>query len=126
MSETVETTTTGDATGGVYLLEHEHGYVKIGRSKNPVKRLATLETACPYDIKLVGVIETDDAARLESKLHDRYDGYRKSGEWFNLPNRVKMSLYRRINTRGHELNQKYHRSETTRRETILTYQGLIG
>jgi len=66
---------------GVYLIEHEHGYIKIGRSENPKQRLASLRTATPYDLHILGFIKTDDPPKLEARLHEKYDTYQKSGEW---------------------------------------------
>jgi len=38
----------------VYVIEHEHGYVKIGVSDNPRRRVDDLQTACPYELQVLG------------------------------------------------------------------------
>ena len=115
-----------DDPGGVYLIGHEHGYVKIGRSTNPAQRLATLETACPYDLRLIGLIESSDPAQLEARLHEKYECYKKSGEWFDLPTRVKVHLIGLCDLNKEQVAARYGRSETQRRRNTLIYQGLMG
>lgn len=53
---------------------------KIGRSVNPYNRYKQLRTANPY-ILLIGTTNTP-----EKELHKKYNKYRISGEWFDLPN----------------------------------------
>jgi hypothetical protein len=112
--------------GGVYIVEHEHGYVKIGRSNNPVRRVAKLETACPYELTIRGVIETHDPPKVEARLHNRFAEYRKSGEWFKLPTREKMRLLKLCDLNATQVDAKYGRTEAERRRKTLIYQGLMG
>jgi len=111
---------------GVYLIEHEHGYIKLGRSTNPVQRLASLNTATPYEIHLTGFIKTNDAVELEAELHGRYEQYQKSGEWYNLPTYEKMHLIAICDLNKEQVDARYGKSVTDRRRSTLTYQGLIG
>lgn len=111
---------------GVYLIEHEHGYIKIGRSENPKQRLASLSTATPYELHLMGFIHTDDAPQLEAELHDKYDDRQKSGEWFNLQTRQKVHLLNLCDLNKEQVAARYGRSDSKRRENTLRYQGLIG
>jgi hypothetical protein len=111
---------------GVYLIEHEHGYIKIGRSENPKQRLASLRTATPYDLHILGFIKTNDPPKLEARLHEKYDTYQKSGEWYNLPTRVKVHLLELCDLNAEQVAARYGRSEEKRRENTLRYQGLIG
>mgnify|MGYP000586049724 CR=1 FL=1 len=111
---------------GVYLIEHEHGYIKIGRSVNPVQRISTLETACPYELHLMGFIKTNDAPQLEARLHEKYETYQKSGEWYNLPTRAKIHLIKLCDLNKEQVDARYGRSDTDRRRSTLTYQGLVG
>lgn len=110
----------------VYLIEHEHGYIKIGRSNNPRKRVNALQTACPYELHVIGVIETHDAPRLEARLHDRFEGQQKQGEWYNLRQNQKQHLIALCDLDVRQVDWRYHKSEEERREVTLTYQGLMG
>lgn len=63
--------------------------VKVGRSVDIQVRLRTFQTGSPYELKLMGWIESDDDKQLELALHDRYSDLNIHGEWFNLePNIV--------------------------------------
>lgn len=57
--------------------------VKIGKSNNPEKRLAELQTGHPHKLVLYAVVEnvTPD---YEMKLHRILAHIRKEGEWFEL------------------------------------------
>jgi hypothetical protein len=62
-----------------YVVEHTlTKALKIGKSVNPISRLASLQTACPGCLRLVLVIEHD----VESDLHKRFAKFAVSGEWF--------------------------------------------
>ena len=72
-------------SGFVYLLSAETiGQYKIGYSSNVYKRAQTIQTSCPFEIRVIHRIFTVDAPTLESKLHDYYEAYRNRGEWFSL------------------------------------------
>jgi prophage antirepressor-like protein len=55
------------------------GYYKIGKSKDPKIREATLQAEVPT-IELLHVIERD----IETYLHNKFKAKRIRGEWFNL------------------------------------------
>jgi len=63
-----------------YIIKDNHsGYYKIGRSKDPYKRL---KAVCPtYSSGVVILIINSD---LELMLHKHFDNKRVKGEWFNL------------------------------------------
>ena len=56
------------------------GFVKIGKSVNPSRRLGSVQTGCPYRIEIACVIDGD----IESELHTRLHTHRVNGEWFRL------------------------------------------
>ncbi|AUR91226.1 coil containing protein [Vibrio phage 1.228.O._10N.261.49.C1] len=61
--------------------------VKIGIAKNPESRMETLQTGCPFDLRLITKIEMPSrkaAHDLESFLHSKFKNLRMSGEWFKL------------------------------------------
>lgn len=70
----------------VYFIQQETtNYVKIGFTKeDPIKRLSTLKTSSPFDLKIIGLIETDNCVKKESDLHNIYKEKRVKGEWFLL------------------------------------------
>jgi len=73
-----------DNTGFVYLAMSVKGWYKIGMSKEPYKRMSSLQVGSPIEIKLVHRIFTFDCIALEKALHDYYQAYWLRGEWFEL------------------------------------------
>lgn len=61
-----------------YLI-YDGTYHKIGKSKNPEKRVKQLQTANP-SAALLGYGEGDE----EKYLHNKYEDFRYSREWFTL------------------------------------------
>lgn len=74
--------------------------IKIGMTKRPKQRIMDLSsmlktsTGIKHDLEYIGVIYTTSTNMqdLETSLHQKYDGHRKYGEWFDL------SEYEIINT----------------------------
>lgn len=74
----------------IYVIQHPHGYVKIGKSVNPQKRLRSLQAASPYELEVLTTIEVKkgsygDERTVETLLHHFFEEYRHRGEWFQLP-----------------------------------------
>lgn len=63
------------------------GYIKIGRSANPDRRLAQLATGSPNALVILGKIS--GGAALESEIHRRFEVDRERGEWFRLSSDLK-------------------------------------
>lgn len=74
-----------DTQGFVYLAVIPNGFYKIGMSKKPYKRMASLQTGTPLEITLVHRIFTFNCKALERALHDYYSAYWVRSEWFSLP-----------------------------------------
>lgn len=110
----------------VYVIEHEHGYVKIGRSNNPRSRVRHLQTACPYDLHIAGVIDCPDAVLTESRLHEKFEDRKKNGEWYNLTNRQKQYLLELCDMDMEQAYWRYAYSDAERRTKTLRLQGLMG
>lgn len=70
--------------GYVYLLKSSTGHYKIGRAKNPEKRLATFTIKLPFEVDYECLIYSDDMWFLERELHIRFKEKRIQGEWFML------------------------------------------
>lgn len=69
--------------GFVYLMKFGK-YHKIGRSNSVGRRAYEIGTKLPEELVTVHTIKTDDPAGVERYWHDRFDGMRKEGEWFEL------------------------------------------
>jgi hypothetical protein len=67
----------------VYVIKCASFY-KIGFSKNPNNRRATIQTHCPLDVELIATFKTHKHIEVESQLHERFLNKRTRGEWFEL------------------------------------------
>lgn len=65
----------------VYVIRCEQ-FVKIGKTTQKENRLATMQTANPFELVTVAIIDPDDGDELEKALHKRFARYRHRGEWF--------------------------------------------
>jgi len=110
----------------LYVARHEHGYVKIGVSDNPRRRVDDLQTACPYEPQVLGEIRTDEPFTVESHLHEKYSRRQKRGEWYDLTAREKARLVALCDLNQAEVDRRYARTPEKRRELTLTMQGLVG
>lgn len=62
-----------------YMIQSDHGGpVKIGKSRNPSARLRRMQTASPFRLRLVVVLDGD----REGELHAMFADSRMHGEWF--------------------------------------------
>ena len=68
----------------LYVIRPENSNkVKIGISKNPVKRLNALQTANTEKLYISVVLKTNDlAVNEESRMHRYFKERRLNGEWF--------------------------------------------
>lgn len=70
-----------------FIVDDYDGPIKIGISKNVDKRLSTLQTGNPRELKLMAWIVTQGKSEdheTEQKLHRFFSEYRVRGEWFSL------------------------------------------
>ena len=66
----------------LYIIQSDvTGMIKIGRSKDPQKRLKQLQTGNPNKLKLIA--EFKGEGWKENYLHERLKSYRLEGEWFS-------------------------------------------
>lgn len=69
------------AKGHVYFIQQgDGGSIKIGYSKNPAQRLASLQTGHSESLHMRAIAPGSMAQ--ERALHDRFSHLRVSGEWF--------------------------------------------
>lgn len=72
----------------LYVIKHEHGYVKIGKSKDPHNRVKALQSACPYNLEVFTTFDViGDWHAVENHIHDVYQDDSVRGEWFDIPTR---------------------------------------
>ncbi len=75
--------------GVVYFVEAIGvGRVKIGWTSLPVQhRISALQTGCPVDLKLLGVVKGTKSD--EKDYHTRFNRFRRQGsEWFDLSEEI--------------------------------------
>ena len=82
-----------DNTDYVYVIQMGNRNIfKIGKSNEPGGRLANLQTASPYKLKLLHFFAADNASAAEEQLHAELYEKRLQGEWFRLTNQRKTIL----------------------------------
>lgn len=64
------------------------GPVKVGWSRNVLKRLRSLQAANPNELEVVAVMRTNRALDAEKLLHEYLHDSRVLGEWFRRTDRV--------------------------------------
>lgn len=67
-------------TGYVYAIADDRGFVKIGWSKTPERRLAEMNVGAPIKHTLIGYIPGTKAD--EAEAHAKLNAWRQRGEWF--------------------------------------------
>ena len=73
--------------GCVYFLKHRNfNPIKIGYSskETPSERFEQFKTYAPFGGEMLGFILSDDAQKLEKKIHEKYKDKRLLGEWFDI------------------------------------------
>jgi len=71
--------------GFLYLIRDEFtGYIKIGISLNPNKRIKQLQTGNSHELSLIYTIQTEYYIKLELILHRHYKHLNIINEWFDL------------------------------------------
>lgn len=70
----------------VYVIYNEvTGLTKIGVTANITTRKGSLQNACGVELKVVyTTLRMYNALKIERKIHDRFDKYRRIGEWFKI------------------------------------------
>jgi len=69
----------------VYLVWAEGtSHYKIGRARNPQKRLKGLQTGHSRSLQMLAYMPCARASKVEAELHQRYKEFRGKGEWFDF------------------------------------------
>ena len=78
----------------LYVMQNEHGLIKIGRSVNPEVRRSALEIGEHCRIEIVLVL--DGKGPREKALHRQLERYRLYGEWFNGTAQARAAIGRTV------------------------------
>jgi hypothetical protein len=73
-----------DNSGFVYLARNGKHWYKIGLSKQPLKRMSSLQTGSPLEVTLIHRVFSFNPVELEKSLHEYYSAYWLRGEWFEF------------------------------------------
>lgn len=68
-------------------------YVKIGMARDIKKRIDTISTGCPLEIKKALYFCTGSQGRalhMEKQMHEAFSEFRERGEWFRFNNQEEM------------------------------------
>jgi hypothetical protein len=79
------------APGDVYFVACRNEFVKVGFALNVDQRLKELQTGCPYELTVIGVLR-DTSALAERWFHAAMRSERGRGEWFKLTDRVRLLI----------------------------------
>lgn len=74
-------------------------FVKIGIAKEPYKRLIDLQigNAMPLSVLYLIPLRDENSARIvEHKLHNFYSEYQKSGEWFDISDKLDKKSFKQM------------------------------
>lgn len=83
----------------IYFLKAEQK-IKIGYSSNPINRISSIQTATPYKLEVMLIINGD--RDKESELHTLFKNFRGPGEWFDYSPEIKDFI-----TNNKKLDRKY-------------------
>ena len=72
----------------VYFIGNYHfGFVKIGYSSCPERRLKQIQTGCPFNVSILGKMNGN--AKKEKELHRKFQKNKTKGEWFVISDEIK-------------------------------------
>jgi T5orf172 domain len=78
-----EYTPAEDGPGYVYFIENTHdSLIKIGKSRDPEKRLRSLQTGSGFALKLIARKFVPKMLEAEQRLHELFEKDQLEGEWF--------------------------------------------
>lgn len=70
----------------IYFLK-AHDRLKIGYANDPSQRIPSIKTSSPFELEVLLII--DGNYDKERELHQKFQIYRKSGEWFEFSEPIK-------------------------------------
>lgn len=69
----------------LYVIGQDAGPFKVGVTSNVQRRMSSIQTGCPFPLKLMYSLETEAAELREKEVHANLSPFRTSGEWFDAP-----------------------------------------
>ncbi len=69
--------------GFIYIFKCNKFY-KIGKSKNPTKRLRSIQASIPYKLEIILKTKVNDCDKTEKIIHKLFKNKIITGEWFKL------------------------------------------
>lgn len=97
--------------GYIYLLKEEGtNNFKLGRAKQPKRRLRDLKTGNPRQIRIVVTIKCADYKKTEIGIHKKYAHYRITGtrEWYVLTPLALNDLLATLNRIALSFNEEFN------------------
>ena len=80
----------------VYCVECE-GFYKIGVTSYGIrKRLQSIQTGNPFEVKIVWVARTNDIGKYERIIHNQLKENRIRGEWYDIPRVLALELRKQV------------------------------
>ncbi len=70
----------------IYFLK-ANNRIKIGYAIDPTQRIPSIQTSSPFDLEVLLII--DGNYDRERELHQKFETFRKSGEWFEYSEPIK-------------------------------------
>jgi len=106
----------------IYVILGEHDLVKIGISNDPTSRLANLQTASPFRLRLVFTAPAyGHAYRIEQMAHTILGRQRASGEWFKVtPDMAIAAVFAAADRVGCSLSQPQALAQRSRWRRLST------
>ena len=82
--------------GIVYCVECK-GYYKFGVTSTSMKRrLITMQTGNPFNIKLIWVVRSNRIRKYERQIHKIIRGSHHRGEWYDIPQVLALELRKQV------------------------------
>lgn len=114
----------------VYFLKArgEDVLIKIGRSRDPERRVSELQTGSPFKLKLLGRVRCKNdfhAKQVEKAVHRIFHHCRRRGEWFKLSKQTLSTLHQIIKDANQD-EVDMDRAEQIHRELDSEFRAIVG
>lgn len=91
----------------VYVVENQHGHVKIGVSQDVQGRISTLSNQGGFKVNNMYATEhCSNAYQLENRLHKQFKEKKINGEWFSIEFNLAVNAVKTIFDTEGDLKQK--------------------
>ena len=100
----------------IYFLK-AHNRIKIGYANDPSQRIPSIQTSSSFDLEVLLII--DGNYDTERELHQKFEDFRKSGEWFEYFEPIK-SFILKNSSEDRKYEFGFVNENFARNEQILT------